>query len=237
MPYEPAIDSKVCRHCSVLALVSETRCRSCGGQSWGPIPDSLLHVVDPEVIRNGHGTLRLDGYRPITWPPPEADVHARDLPPLPKKDPDIAAMLASLCALVGIWGVGHIYVGKVITGLLLMITGAAVWGVFVLLTFIGQGTVFYALGVPAWAALIYAAYPKEASDPPSRSGVHTAGAGHHAHRGHGVGQRVVHLCFHRRRDCRVDIPDDSGLQPRQRIQRRTGPQRVVALVTLALLPG
>ena len=62
-------------------------------------------------------------------------------------------------------GVGHIYVGKVITGLLLMITGAAVWGIFVLLTFIGQGTVFYALGVPAWAALIYVAYPKEASDP------------------------------------------------------------------------
>ncbi len=165
MPYEPKIDSKVCRHCSVLALISEPRCRSCGGQSWGPIPDSLLHVVDPEVIRNGHGTLRLDGYRPITWPPPDADVHERDLPPLPKKDPDIAAMLASLCALVGIWGVGHIYVGKVITGLLLMITGAAVWGVFVLLTFIGQGTVFYALGVPAWAALIYVAYPKEASDP------------------------------------------------------------------------
>ena len=165
MPYEPTIDSKVCRHCSVLALVSETRCQSCGGRSWGPIPDSLLHVVDPEVIRNGHGTLRLDGYRPITWPPPEAEVHARDLPALPRKDPDIAAMLASLCGLIGIWGVGHIYVGKVITGLLLMITGAAVWGGFVLLTFIGQGTIFYALGVPAWAALIYFAYPKEESDP------------------------------------------------------------------------
>ena len=165
MPYNPTIDSKVCRHCSVLALMSETKCRGCGGDSWGPIPDSLLHSVDPEVLRNGHGILRLDGYRPLTWPPPEAEVREEDLPPLPKKDPDTAAMLASLCGLVGIWGVGHIYVGKVVTGLLLMITGAAVWGVFVLLTFIGDGIIYYALGVPAWAAMIMFAYPSDESDP------------------------------------------------------------------------
>ncbi len=165
MPLKQLIDSKVCRHCSMLALSSETKCQGCGGQSWGPIPDSLLRFVDPEVLRNGHGLVRLDGYRPLTWPPPEAEVGEEDLPPLPRKDPDIAAMLASLCGLVGIWGVGHIYVGKVITGLLLMMAGATIWGLFVLLTFIGEGPIFYALGVPAWAALILLAYPNEESDP------------------------------------------------------------------------
>ena len=165
MPYNPVIDSKVCRHCSVIASVRETECRGCGGQSWGPIPDSLLHNVDPDVIRNGHGIIRLDGYRPLTWPPPGTELRDEDLPPLPRKDPDTAAMLASLCSLVGIWGVGHIYVGKVITGLLLMIAGAVIWGVFVLLTFIGEGLIFYALGVPAWAAAIFFAYPNDRSDP------------------------------------------------------------------------
>ena len=165
MPYNPVVDSKVCRHCSVIASIRETQCRGCGGHSWGPIPDSLLHSVDPDVIRNGHGIIRLDGYRPLTWPPPEAELREEDLPPLPRKDPDTAAMLASLCSMIGIWGVGHIYVGKVITGLSLMITGSIVWGIFVLLTFIGEGPIFYALSVPAWAALIFLAYPTSESDP------------------------------------------------------------------------
>ena len=236
MPYNPVIDSKVCRHCSVIASTRETQCRGCGGRSWGPIPDSLLRNVDPDVIRNGHGIIRLDGYRPVNWPPSEAQLRAQDLAPLPRKDPDTAAMLASLCSLVGIWGIGHIYVGKVITGLSLMIAGSIVWGIFVLLTFIGEGPVFYALGVPAWAALIFLRLPNQRVRSPPRPQIHPAGDRHYANHIYGLVQPAIHIRLHYYRDYRLDIPHLPRLQPGQRIQRRAGSQRTVPLVILSSCP-
>ena len=160
-----AADSKVCRSCSVLALAGQDRCPGCAAQNWGPVPQQLAYAVHPDQIKNARAPVKLAGYRSFDWPPKESDFEHEELPTLARRDPDFAAMLASVCAMVGIWGVGHIYVGKVIIGIVLMFTGAVTWGSFVLLIFIGKGPVFWFLGLITWSLLIFVCYPDDSKDP------------------------------------------------------------------------
>ncbi|MEE9247678.1 MAG: hypothetical protein V3U79_03165 [Dehalococcoidia bacterium] len=165
MSVKLAADSKVCRSCSVLALSSQDLCPGCGAQTWGPVPRQLAYAVHPDQIKNARVPVKLAGYRGFDWPLEEFEFAPEELPTLPRRDPDFAAMLASMCAIVGIWGVGHIYVGKVITGIILMLTGAVTWSFFVLLIFIGKGPIFWFLGLIAWGILIFVCYPDDRKDP------------------------------------------------------------------------
>ena len=153
-------DTKVCRNCSALTAADRERCANCGSFNWGPIPPELVCTIKPATTTVVREVTKLAGYRGL--PPPAITLsRTQELPTVPKKDPELAAMLSSLTAIVGIWGIGHIYVGKVFKGILLMLAGASTWGLFVGLMFLGKGVLFWFLGVPVWGILMYWAFLKE----------------------------------------------------------------------------
>lgn len=159
------LDAKVCRDCSVLALANRDRCINCGSENWGPIPRQLAWMVHPRTIEQAPKPLKLRGYRGLDWPIETPLEGPDELPAIPRRDPEFAAMLASLAGIVGIWGIGHIYVGKALTGVLLMLAGSTIWSLFVGLIFMGKGVLFAIFGIVAWAALIFWAYPEKKDDP------------------------------------------------------------------------
>jgi hypothetical protein len=66
-------------------------------------------------------------------------------PILDRKDPGIAVILALLPGLIGIMGIGHIYVGKMVTGFLLLVTGLFLYslaGASILIGFFTMGAGF-----------------------------------------------------------------------------------------------
>jgi TM2 domain-containing membrane protein YozV len=45
----------------------------------------------------------------------------------PTKDPGIAAIIALLAGLIGLMGMGHIYVGRIARGVAILVAGIALW--------------------------------------------------------------------------------------------------------------
>jgi TM2 domain-containing membrane protein YozV len=86
----------------------------------------------------------------------------------PAKDPGIAAILALLAGFIGLMGMGHIYVGKITRGLIILVAGLALWALVIASSFaaiITLGGAFWllilvfiiaALGLLVWQA--YDAY-------------------------------------------------------------------------------
>ncbi len=79
------------------------------------------------------------------------------LPPIVSKDVDMVTMLASLSAVVGLWGFGHFLVGKPVTGLRIMLAGVTVWIVSMTLAFLSGyaviTTLFMLVGFVTWVYL------------------------------------------------------------------------------------
>ncbi|MEE9247885.1 MAG: hypothetical protein V3U79_04225 [Dehalococcoidia bacterium] len=79
------------------------------------------------------------------------------LPPIARKDIDMVTMLASLSAVVGLWGFGHFLVGKPVTGLRIMLAGVTVWIVAITLAFLSGlaviTTLFMLVGFVTWVYL------------------------------------------------------------------------------------
>ena len=154
-------DSKVCHDCTAVAPADQEWCAVCGSASWGPIPRELAWTVQPQTQKGVPGPHRLAGYRAFSLLSPNfTNARADELPSIPRKDPELAAMLASLTGLLGIWGIGHIYVGKVATGILLMLTGAAAWALFTALMHLEKGLFFWSLAIPVWFVFTLWAYPE-----------------------------------------------------------------------------
>ena len=152
---EAAKELKVCRVCTTLALARQDRCPDCRSVTWGYVPQSLVRDVDIYALKNSPEPVKLAGYRSADWPPRDPIARSEEMQSIPDKDPDSAAMLASLASIVGIWGIGHIYAGKAMKGALLMLAGASAWGLFFLFTILWHhwavGYSFIALLLVAWA--------------------------------------------------------------------------------------
>lgn len=158
MDTRTATDSKVCRNCSTLAPADQEHCTSCNETNWAPIPRELAYSVDPEAVKQHDRPVKLPGYRGFVFPPLPSHAQVGDEPSLPGKDPEFAAMLASLTGVIGLWGVGHIYVGKRATGILLLLAGASAWGTYLGLNEIGRGPLFWVFGAVVWGFLLAWAY-------------------------------------------------------------------------------
>ncbi len=154
-------DSKVCRSCSTLAPADQEECDSCDETNWAPIPRELAYSVDPDAVKQHDAPLKLPGYRGFIFPPIPSHAQVGDEPALPGKDPELAGMLASLTGVFGVWGIGHFYVGKKSTGILLLLAGAATWATYLGLNEIGKDhPLFWAFGVVVWGLLMAWAYPE-----------------------------------------------------------------------------
>jgi TM2 domain-containing membrane protein YozV len=46
---------------------------------------------------------------------------------VPQKDPGIAAILALVAGIFGLMGMGHIYLGRITRGLIILVSGIALW--------------------------------------------------------------------------------------------------------------
>lgn len=156
MPASTAKDLKVCRTCSTVAVDHQERCAACHISDWGYVPEELAHSIDTKALRTAQNPIKLAGYRSEDWPPRDFLLRAEELQSIPEKDPEVAALLASLPSILGIWGVGHFYAGKSIGGVLLILAGVAAWALFVILTLMWHhGAVGYtflalAIAVGAW---------------------------------------------------------------------------------------
>jgi len=58
------------------------------------------------------------------------------------KDPTIAALLALIVGFFGLFGIGHIYVGRIMKGIMFLVIG------FVLIALVFVGTLFIFCGIP-----------------------------------------------------------------------------------------
>ena len=92
------------------------------------------------------------------------------------KNPGIAAVLALLLGIVGLWGIGHIYVGKIKRGIVLLVlgivlvivavvgflgvlfAGALLGGVGGLFAGLGVGLLFFVIVIAGWIWQTYDAY-------------------------------------------------------------------------------
>ena len=151
---EAAKKLKVCRTCTTLAFARQDRCPNCRAVTWGYVPQGLVGEVDIEALKNSPEPAKLAGYRSADWPPRDLIARSEELQSIPNRDPDSAAMVASFASILGIWGVGHIYAGKAMKGIILMLAGASAWGMFFLFTFLWHhwaiGYSFIALLIVAW---------------------------------------------------------------------------------------
>ncbi len=58
-------------------------------------------------------------------------------PAVQQKDPGIAAILALLAGVFGLMGMGHIYLGRIIRGLVILVGGIVLWSLAVFFLFAG----------------------------------------------------------------------------------------------------
>ncbi len=151
---EAVVDLKVCRTCTAVAFAHQERCGNCGAIHWGYVPEELVDNVDVEVLKDGRGPVKLKGYWSTDWPPRDRLMRTEEMQSIPERDPDFAAILASLPSILGIWGIGHMYVGKSLKGVLLLLAGASAWALFVVFTLLWHQWVvsysFMALGIGVW---------------------------------------------------------------------------------------
>lgn len=125
------IGTPFCPRCGKEASTDSIFCNRCGLR----LPAvSELTIVEP----------------PREWvPTPQPSTH------LPLKNPGVAAVLALVVGALLFWGVGHIYVGKVMRGIGIMILGWIFEGLFLLsflgpllgLAMIGFGLGGFAMGI------------------------------------------------------------------------------------------
>lgn len=152
--YEAAANLKVCRTCTTVAFVHQERCGNCGVVHWGYVPKQLVGNVDVEALKDGRGPVKLKGYWSTDWPPRDRLIRTEELRSIPKRDPDSAAILASFPSILGIWGIGHIYAGKSLKGVLLLLAGASAWALFIVFMLLWHHSAvtysFMALGIGVW---------------------------------------------------------------------------------------
>jgi len=58
-------------------------------------------------------------------------------PPLERKDPGLTALIAIIAGFFGLWGIGHIYIGKVARGIALLILGIVIQWFLGIIFFVG----------------------------------------------------------------------------------------------------
>jgi hypothetical protein len=116
-----------CQNCGTAVNEGERYCQSCGAPLAGPAtPESVPYHVQ--------------------WEPVSVN----------KKDPTAALLLGLLPGLIGFWGIGHIYAGSVLKGLLIMFTG---WALIFLTLLTGPFSLcFFIVGLVLWLSQSFDAY-------------------------------------------------------------------------------
>jgi TM2 domain-containing membrane protein YozV len=77
------------------------------------------------------------------------------IPYYPRKDPLVALLLGLILGLFGLWGIGHIYIGQTLKGLILLVVGVVLG---FLLLFSGLFIFIFLIGLVIWLWQAFDAY-------------------------------------------------------------------------------
>ena len=121
---------KVCRSCATVTMLDRGRCKTCNDSTWGYVPIEMANRVSIKTLESAEGPIKLVGYRSEDWPPRDRIMGLEEIRSIPQRDPELATALAVIPCMVGLWGIGHMYVGEWRKGLLLMLAGLSVMALF-----------------------------------------------------------------------------------------------------------
>lgn len=136
-----------CPNCGREVQAGEKFCSYCGQRlSLGTEGEQYRSTEQYEQPKDQFADLGQDQEgRYATGRPPYAFY-------TPPKSPGVAALLALLLGFFGLFGIGHIYVGKIVKGIVLLVIGIVAMPLFVLSSFFGFSFLGDS-GIRAWIIL------------------------------------------------------------------------------------